>query len=147
MSYYSDVDIETDDGGEIILENGDLKLATARRSHIQAVNWSVLTNREETIHVDAVASLLQYHGAHNNARNRGAMELAIRQALMAQRVVAGSDVKARVVSIDINKVFVRVEVFGTFLGDEDLDMPTEYQILSYIYQTDTGVLEVYNPGS
>lgn len=145
MAFYFAIDIETDDGGEIVLENGDLKLATARRSHLQAVNWSVLTNRPETIHQDAVADLNGYHGRKNVQINRAAMETAIRQALRAQGVVAPSDVFVRVVSVDISKVFIRVEVTGSYVGDDDTDFVEEHQILSYIYQTDTGVLEIYDP--
>jgi len=139
MGYYSVRDIETDDAGEIQVENGDLKLASVKRSHVQALHWLILTNRGEYLWGDSVANLGAYIGSLNVPRTHRAMEMSVIDALTNQGAFFRGDVRIRVVPIDYYEVLVTARMFGDYElqpGEEEED---EDQILGYRYPFGTGL--------
>ena len=138
---YMTRDLETDDGGEIVLENGDLKVASVKRSHIQALNWLLASNRGDVLDGDTVADLGSWFGRLNIDRNHRSMESECRRAISEQKLFGPGDVRLSVVPIGPNVAAVTARMFGTYIepiGLEDDALPT---FLGYVFSFGVGQLQ------
>lgn len=141
MAIYILQDIETYDGGELLFENGDLKVAETKRSHVQALNWLVASNRGDTIAGDTVADLGSFFGNLNINRTHRNMEANVRRAIFFQQLFAPGDVKVKVIPIDLNEVAVTVRLFGEYVEDTAAETNANYEsILAYSFPFGTGKL-------
>lgn len=140
MGVYVRRDIETDDGGELQFENGDLKVASVKRSHLQALNWLIASNRGDTIHGDAVGDLGAWFGRLNIPRNHRSMEEQIRRALLVQGLFSPGDVRLAVIPVSENDAAVTARLFGTFV-EPSTDLVDEgYAVLGYVFPFGTAQL-------
>lgn len=138
---YVQRDIEVDDGGEIQFENGDLKVASVKRSHIQALHWLVASNRGDVFDGDTVADIGAWFGRLNIERNHRAMEEGCRRAVFEQKLFGPGDVLFAVVPVGPTAAAVTARMFGTFIeptGLEDDALPT---FLGYVFTFGTGQLQ------
>lgn len=135
MALYLETDVETDDGGEIQLENGDLKVATATRSHLQALNWLVMTDAGEGPGDGPAGNLGSFFGSMNVPRTHRAMEASLRQAVIDQRLFLPNDVSFRLTKVEPSVAFLRVTFLGEFFINEDEGETWDgnYQVLSYTF--------------
>jgi hypothetical protein len=136
MSVYALTDIETDDGGEISFSNGDLKMATVSRSHTQALNWLIMTNRSEVLWPDSVANIGSFQGSLNIPRTHRAVEAAVRRAVMFQNLFSPDDLDVRMTAVSIEDAALTVRITGIFV-ETDSDVvqdPTQAtHVLAYLY--------------
>ena len=140
MGIYLSKDVETDDGARIQIENGDLKLGSARRSHLQVLHWLIATERGGDLNGDAVADLGAWVGAQNVTRVHRSMETQVRRALQIQGVFAPGDIYVHVVPVDLNSVAVTARAFGSYLEEDIEDFDEGYDTLAYHYVIGTGQL-------
>jgi hypothetical protein len=139
MGSYLGHDIETDDAGEIQLENGDLKLASSKRSFLQCLNWIVMTNRSESYTPDAMANLGSYLGSLNIPTTHRGIEAHVRQAVTFQGLFDPNDLFVKVIPVTIDSVSLTVRMAGEYTEDreEDTGDPTVgYQTLGYVFPFD-----------
>lgn len=144
MAFYLAHDIETDDGGDIVLENGDLKIASVKRSHLQALNFIILSNRTDMLDADAAANLAVFCGAMNLPRTHRMIEEYVRRAVDNQRLFSGGDLQVRVVPIERDAVALTVRMIGTYLEDQEddrADAASGWETLGYMYPFGTGLPE------
>lgn len=139
MGYYTLRDVEVDDGGELQVENGDLKLASTKRSHAQAIHWVILTNRGEYMWGDSVANLGAFIGNLNLPRTHRAMEGSTLRALANQSLFFKGDVRIKVVPIDFNEVLITARMFGDYELEDGEGSEDEDQLLGYRYPFGTGL--------
>lgn len=140
MGVYITRDIQTDDGGELQFENGDLKVASVKRSALQALNWVIASNRGDTLHGDAVGDLGSWFGRLNIPRNHRAMEDQVRRALLVQGLFTPGDVRVVIVPVDINDAAVTARLFGTFV-EPSADLEEDgYAVLGYVFPFGTAQL-------
>lgn len=142
MTFYNAHDIETDDAGEIQLENGDLKLASTRRSFLQALNYVIMCRHGEVwTNAEAAGNLEAFIGKMNNARTHRLMEDAVKRAGFFQKLIQPADIFVSVIPVDVNDVALTVRAVGEFYEDfvRDQDLPNAgWQVLGYIYPLGTG---------
>lgn len=141
MGIYFAQDVQVDDGGELQFENGDLKLASVKRSHLQALHWLIASNRNDCIYGDATANLGAWFGRLNINTNHRAMEEQITRAIIAQRIFTPGDVRVAVIPVAENDVAITAHLFGSF---QELDPRLEddgYATLAYLFPFGTAVLE------
>jgi hypothetical protein len=101
MGFFALRDIETDDIGELILENGDLKLASNRRTAIQLFDFIVKTNHGEYTPAPLVCgNLAEFIGSPNIRRTHNLMRLNAFEGLRLQGVFTTSDVQLEIEPID-----------------------------------------------
>lgn len=139
MGTYLGHDIETDDGGEIQLENGDLKIASTKRSFLQSLNWIVMTNRSESYSQDAVANLGSYLGALNIPSTHRGIEAHVRQAVIFQGLFDPNDLFVKVIPVTIDSVSMTIRMAGEYIEDrdgDDEDPTVGYQTLGYVFPFD-----------
>jgi len=145
MGLYTQSDLETYDGGEIMFEDGDVKLASVKRSHVQALNWLIASNRGDTINGDSLADLGAFFGDLNIPRTHRNMEANIRRALFFQRMFIGGDVTTKIIPIDENEVVVTVRLRGEFAERSADDLEIGYDtVLAYRFPFGTAKLEKIN---
>lgn len=141
MALYLFRDIEVDDGGELQFENGDLKVASVKRSHLQLLHWVIASNRGDAIVSDAVADLGAWFGRLNIPRNHRAMEEQVRRALFVQGYFVPGDVRVSVVPISETDAAVTAHLFGSF-QEPSTDLEDEgYASLGYVFPFGTAQLE------
>jgi len=140
MAVYIARDVETDDGGEIQFQNGDLKIASVKRSHLQVLHWLIASNRGDTIHGDAVGDIGAWFGRLNIARNHRAIEEQIRRALLVQGAFSPGDVRVLVVPVSENDAAVTARLFGTFVEAEAGLEDEGYAVLGYVFPFGTAQL-------
>ena len=140
MGAYIARDIETDDGGELQFQNGDLKVASVKRSALQALNWLVASNRGDTLQGDAVADLGSWFGRLNIPRNHRAMEDQMRRAALVQGIFSPGDVQFAVVPVDLNDAAVTARLFGTFVEPDPSLQDDGYAVLGYVFPFGTAQL-------
>lgn len=144
MALYLGHDIETDDGGDVLFENGDLKLASVKRSHLQALNFVVLSNRTDLLEADAAANLSVFNGSQNLPRTHRLIEEYVRRAVDNQRLFQVGDLRVRVVPVEPDAVALTVRMSGTYIEDRDVDREDPalgYEVLAYLYPFGTGLPE------
>ncbi len=137
MALYIFTDIETDDAGEIQTENGDLKIASTRRSHLQALNWLVLTNKGDVVDGDPVADLGVLQGRLNIAPTHRLGEHQIRRAVIYQELFDPGDLEVKMVPVDSDAAAITIRVNG-FYSEKDPDdaEATTHQILAFYFPFD-----------
>jgi hypothetical protein len=101
MGFFLIQDIETDDAGEIQVANGDLKLASRRRTAIQMFNWLMLTNHAEYAPDPLVcANLGEFIGAPNIRRTHNLMRQNAMEGIRLQQVFFPHDIQLEIEPID-----------------------------------------------
>jgi hypothetical protein len=138
MALYPLVDLLTDDAGEIQFENGDLTLASVKRSYLQALNWLIMTNRRETItDPDAVANIGSFQGFLNNTRTHRNIEASIRRAVIFQGLFDPSDLDVRMTPVSLEDAALTVRMRGQYIENEESerdDPVNTYQTLAYLWE-------------
>jgi hypothetical protein len=139
---YSQRDIEVDDGGEIQFDGaGDLKVASAKRSHLQALHWLLASNRGDVLLGDTVADLGAWFGRLNVERNHRAMERNISRAIFEQRIFGPGDVQVRVVPVGPNEAAVTARLYGSYIEPVELADDAWDTFLGYVFTFGTGQLQ------
>lgn len=141
MGMYFQQDIEVDDGGELQFDNGDLKIASVKRTHLQALHWAIACNRDDSLVPDATANLGIWFGSLNIARNHRAMEDQIKRAIAIQEVFFVSDVAIRVVPVSETEAAVTAHLLGIFDEPSAELEDVGYANLGYVFPFSTGVLK------
>lgn len=142
MATYFSHDIETDDAGELQFENGDFKIASTKRTFLQALHWMILSSRPDCVEPDAMANLTVYKGRLNTPSTHRAMEAQIRQAAFFQQVADLGDLDVKVTPVSEEAVALTVRMRGQFIEDrpEDLEDSTSgFQVLGYLFPFESGV--------
>jgi hypothetical protein len=137
MALYALVDLLTDDAGEIQFEYGDLKVASVKRSHLQALNWLVMTNRSEMVtEPDAAANVGSFQGFLNNGRTHRSVESSIRRAIIFQGLFDPGDLDVRMTPVSLEDAALTVRMRGQYVESdpEERDDPVNtYQTLAYLW--------------
>lgn len=120
MAFFLIQDIETDDAGEIQVQNGDLKLATPRRTAIQMFNWLLLTNHAEYAPSPLIcANLGEFIGAPNIRRTHNLMRQNAFEGIRLQGVFAPSDIQLMIEPIADDTAGVIAKLSMEFEGVGD----------------------------
>ena len=124
MAYYTALDIETTDEGDIIIDgNGDLKVASPIRTMMQGINSAVLTNKGELYSEPTWGSdIIKFYSETNSAQTRNFIRMNIAEAIRQQGLAVPRDVEIDVIAVDINTAAILVTVIGQYL-DIDPDSP------------------------
>ena len=139
---YTQQDIEVDDGGEIQFELGDLKVASVKRSHVQALHWLMACNRGDVLNGDTVGDIGAWFGRLNHERNHRLMEDGIRRAVVQQKLFGPGDVQVAVVPVGATQAACTARLFGTFIEPRrDLEDDALPSFLGYVFTFGTGQLE------
>jgi len=137
MGFFLIQDIETDDAGELQVSNGDLKLATRRRTAIQLFNWVMLTNHAEYAPDPLVcANLAEFIGAPNIRRTHQLMRQNAMEGLRLQRIFFPTDVQIEIEPIDSNAAGVVAKLHLEF------DEVGDSIVLAYNYPYPDGEITV-----
>lgn len=137
MAIYIRRDLEVDDGGELQFERGDIKLATTKRSIVQALTYLILTDRGDAMVPEAAGDLGSFFGALNLPRTHRSMEHSVSRAIAEQGLMAPGDVAIRVVPVDIEVAAITARISGTFVEEDDT-VDFEDVLLGYIYPFGVG---------
>jgi hypothetical protein len=143
MGIYALQDIETDDGGELQFENGDLKRASVKRSYLQALNWIIMTNRIEAPVPDAVANIGAYQGSLNIPRTHRSIEASIRRAVSFQNLFAVDDLDVRMTPISLEDAALTVRMKGLYVEEQQQyinDPMDTVQVLGYLHPFENAIL-------
>jgi hypothetical protein len=117
--FFTNRDVETDDEGEILVENGDFKLANTERTAIQLVNFVVLTDwGDYTPSPRTGANLAEYIGQHNINRTHLLMMENLRHAFNRQRALETYALEVQVHEIGDDEAGVMIQIKAVF---DDLD--------------------------
>lgn len=120
MALFTLVDIETDDAGEIQVENGDLKLASPRRVAIQMLDFLLKSNfGEYTPEPIVCANFAEFMGDPNLPRTHNLMRQNAFEALRQQKVFQPGDVDLRIEAIDTDKAAVFARMLLQFSEEGD----------------------------
>jgi hypothetical protein len=141
MALYALQDILTDDAGELQFDNGDLLIASVKRSHLQALNWLVMSNRPESTVPDAMANILAYQGSLNIPRTHRAIEASIRRAVIFQGLFDSGDLDVRMTPVSLEDAALTVRMRGQYVEEQEefrQDQTSTFQTLAYLYPFDNG---------
>jgi hypothetical protein len=142
MAIFAAVDIETDDAGEIQVENGSIAVASTKRSHIQLLDFTLKTNYSEYTPAPLVAANFEeFIGDPNVSRTHNLMLQNFYEALRLQGIFTPADVAIRIVPIDLSEVAVLVRLSGEFSEANQDDVTSGWQTLAYRYPFPDGTLE------
>jgi hypothetical protein len=120
MAFFLLRDIETDDAGEIQVQNGDLKLAAPRRTAIQLFHFLMLTNHGEYAPDPLVcANLAEFIGAPNIRRTHTLMRLNAMEGVRLQGVFLPQDIRLEIEPIDVDAAGLVAKLALEFDGPGD----------------------------
>ncbi len=140
---YADRDVETDDQGELILENGDLKMATAHRSVSQSTLFMAMTDVGGYIpDVEFGGNLGTFIGKISNTSTWLDMERSLRGGIVQQAILTGDTYQITVVPVDTDVALVMLKL--QISTAEELSSDAEPKTVTYGFKFPfmTGDLEV-----
>jgi hypothetical protein len=147
MATYFFRDVETDDEGEIQIQNGDFEIATTERTAIQLANWVMLTEFADYLPLPTFgANLGEYLGYPNVARTRLLMRQSARNAFIEQQYFDPTDIRLVVEPIDVNEAGVLLQLLGEFELEPDEETLGQI-ILAFRYPFPEGALTKASLGS
>ena len=112
---FLELDVETDDEGEILVEQGDLKLADSERTAIQSANFIVLTDFGDYTPEPAIAANLgEFIGHPNSARTHNLMLQNIHEAFRLQNLFLARAIKVVVSPIAVDEAGVVLKLLADF---------------------------------
>ena len=120
MAIYTSVDIQTTDGGDLLLDGvGDFKLADTRRTVAQAINNLLLTDKGELLTDQSFgANLGNYIGERNNDATRSLIQQEIMLSVRQQGLVDIRDFEVDVIPVDIGTAAVICTVNGAWFNTQ-----------------------------
>lgn len=135
MAFFLLNDLETDDAGELQIQNGDLKLASTRRTAIQMFNFLVLTNHAEYAPDPLVAgNLAEFLGAPNIRRTHNLMRQNLMEAVRRQEVFSAQDVQIEIEPIEVDAAGLVAKL------TLDFETPGDPIVLAYSYPYPDGAI-------
>jgi len=140
---YNQRDIETDDQGELILENGDLKMASAHRSISQPTLFVSLTDVGGYMpDLEFGGNLGTFIGKLSNTATWADMERSLRGGIIQQAILTGDTYQITVVPVDTDVALVMLKL--QINTDEALASDDQPQSITYGFKFPfmTGDLEV-----
>lgn len=140
---YASHDIETNDDGELVLENGDLSMATTYRSIVQSVLFMAMTDAGGYNPDPQFGSNLgTFFGKLSNTVTWSDMERSLRGGIIQQGVLAGNSYQINVVPVDTETALVMLKL--QIATVEDLESDQEPVSITYGFKFPflTGELEV-----
>jgi len=115
MSVFLLQDIETDDAGDVQVQNGDLKLATPRRTAIQMLDWLLKTDLAGYDGAPLVAANFgEFLGAPNISRTHNLMKKNAYEGLKQQGVFPPGDVVIHIEPVDVDTAAVFAQCYSQF---------------------------------
>ena len=140
---YNQRDIETDDQGELILDNGDLKMASAHRSISQSTLFVSLTDVGGYMpDPEFGGNLGTFIGKLSNTATWADMERSLRGGIIQQAILTGDTYQITVVPVDTDVALVMLKL--QISTAEELSSDAEPQSITYGFKFPfmTGDLEV-----
>ncbi len=140
---YMQRDIETNDDGELVLDKGDLKLATAYRSIAQSTLFMAMTDIGGYVpDPEFGANLGTFFGKLSNPTTWADMERSVRGGIIQQAILTGDTYQITVVPVDTETALVMLRL--QIVTDEELESDDEPQSVTYGFKFPfmTGELEV-----
>jgi len=150
MSLYVLQDLETTDDGDLVISNGDLKIASPLRTVAQAIDQVILTNKGDLFTEPSFgANLDEFYGKPNIDANHKLMEQSIYQAINEQGLISPGDIEIDIVPIDTDEAALLVEMKGNFLnlpatGEVTFNSDFDGLVRGYKYPFTSGRIELYN---
>lgn len=127
---YYEKDIETDDSGELILENGDLKMATCSRSLTQSTLFVTMTDVGDYGPVPEFGGNLgSFIGKLSGTQTWQDMEKSLRGGLHNQAILSADSYQITVVPVDTDVAFVMLKL--QLVTQEDLAANREPESITY----------------
>lgn len=140
---YTQVDIETNDDGELVLDNGDLKMASVHRSISQSTLFVSLTDIGGYVpDPEFGGNLGSFIGKLSNTATWADMERSLRGGIVQQAILTGDTYQITVAPVDTDVAFVMLKLNIT--TEEALASDGEPKSVTYgfKYPFMTGDLEV-----
>jgi len=129
---HSEYDVESEDNGDLVLENGDFKTATASRSVMQALSFVMLTDYGEyTPQPLTGANLGSFIGKNNTPSTRSKMRSSIKFGLSEQGAVSPDQILLNVVPVDVDKALAILKLGAIFVEKEVADVLTESLVAGF----------------
>lgn len=140
---FRDMDIETTDNGELVIENGKLKMATAYRSVTQSTLFMAMTDISGYVpDPEFGANLGSFIGKISNTATWADMERSLRGGIIQQAVLAGDMYRINVVPIDAESALVMLKLQIETKESSDSDNEPKSITYGFKYPFMTGELEV-----
>lgn len=141
-------DIEITDDGDLILKNGDLKMATVAQSTAQAINFVVMTDYAEYTPAPlAAGNLGAYIGGIHNSSTRSRMISSLRLGFNTQQLLTPGELSLNIVPLSADDALVTVKLVSIYVEDDEADLLTEPLIFGYLFPYSSGIIEkVVLPG-
>lgn len=140
---FQGMDIETSDNGELVIENGKLKIATVYRSIIQSTLFMVMTDISGYVpNPEFGSNLGSFIGQISNTATWADMERSLRGGIIQQAVLTGDMYQINVVPIDAETAFVMLKMQIETKELTDSDNEPKSVTYGFKYPFMTGELEV-----
>lgn len=136
-------DIECNDDGELVLDNGDLSLATSYRSIAQSTLFMSMTDLGGYVpDTEFGGNIGTFFGKLSNSATWADMERSLRGGIIQQGILGGDSYRINVVPVDTETALVMLKLQIT--TDEDLESDDVPQSITYGFKFPflTGDLEV-----
>jgi len=138
---FLELDVETDDEGEILVEQGDLKVADSQRTAIQSANFIVLTDfGDYTPEPGIAANLGEFVGYPNSARTHNLMLQNIHEAFRLQNLFLARAIRVLVSPIAEDEAGVVLKLLADF-GEADEQGEYGSPVLAFKYPYPDGQIE------
>ena len=140
---YFQRDIETNDDGELVLENGDLKMATVHRSIAQSTLFVSMTDIGGYVpEPEFGGNMGTFIGKVSNTSTWADMERSLRGGIIQQAILTGDTYQITVVPVDTDVALVMLKL--QINTDEALASDDQPQSITYGFKFPfmTGDLEV-----
>lgn len=139
---HSELDIEATDNGDLVLQDGDFKMATSARSIMQAATFIILTDYGEYMPAPlAAGNLGSFIGQLNNKSTHIKMRSSVQLGLDFQDLIDTSDVAISIVPVSIDTAMVMLKMPLVFVEKDENDILTEPLILGFIFPYESGTVE------
>jgi len=140
---HSEIDIEGTDDGDLVLDQGDLKIATSSRSIMQAVMFLVLTDYGEyTPDPLAAGNLGSFIGSVNRSSIHAKMRGSIRYGLDQQGLIKTSNIGISVTPVSIDQALLTLRMPLVFIEKQQSDILTEPLVLGFVFPYESGKVEL-----
>jgi len=137
MAIYFEKDLKVDDDGDIVVSSGgDIALADSAESTKHAMKFIVATDFNEVKPQPLMgANLGSLIGRTDITEVVSEIPMMVRQANQQIGLVESSDLAVHAIPLDVNHVYVSVEITGTYLDDDaqPLDAGTIYLEYTFPY--------------
>lgn len=138
---YADIDINTTENGDLIVDNGDLAISTASESLLRTVNFCLLTNYGDyKPEREFGASPDKFLGRQNNRSMRSNIRLHMDYFLKGQGILTGPTHTLNVLPVGSHEIAVILKINEVIVENSSEAGPKE-MIVAYKYDFNNGTLE------